>query len=117
MPIGAFATARLNAFVGAEAAGRLTLLRAGPVSRARLLAAEVGSASAATVALALAAGLATWLGTALVGAVLPSPPPSRARSTCCRSRCWAPGRPPSPSGRRPGWSPCWGCFPQPAVSC
>ncbi|MDW3846289.1 hypothetical protein NMK34_06675 [Micromonospora sp. BRA006-A] len=71
VPIGAFATARLNAFVGAEAAGRLTLLRAGPVSRARLLAAEVGSASAATVALALAAGLATWLGTALVGAVLP----------------------------------------------
>ncbi|MEW2442851.1 hypothetical protein [Micromonospora marina] len=71
VPIGAFATARLNAFVGAEAAGRLTLLRAGPVSRARLLAAEVASASAGAVALALAAGLATWLGTALVGAGLP----------------------------------------------
>ncbi|MGV9767576.1 ABC transporter permease [Micromonospora tulbaghiae] len=71
VPIGGFATARLNAFVAAEVTGRLTLLRAGPVSRARLLAAEVGSASAGAVALALAAGLATWLGTVLVGAGLP----------------------------------------------
>ncbi|NED55656.1 polyketide antibiotic transporter, partial [Micromonospora aurantiaca] len=52
VPIGAFATARLNAFVAAEVAGRLTLLRAGPVSRVRLLAADVGSASAGAVALA-----------------------------------------------------------------
>lgn len=71
IPIGAFATARLTAFAAAETAGRLTLLHAGPVTRARLLTAEVATTVAAATALATVAAVATWVGTKVVGADLP----------------------------------------------
>lgn len=71
IPIGAYTTARLAAFAAAENAGRLTLLHAGPVTRARLLTAEVVTTVGGSAALAAAAGVATWLGVKLVGADLP----------------------------------------------
>ncbi|MEU4370847.1 hypothetical protein [Micromonospora chersina] len=71
IPIGAFATARLAAFAGAENTGRLTLLHAGPVTRARLLAAEVATTVAGAAALAVVAAVATWIGAAVTGGGLP----------------------------------------------
>ncbi|WNM39018.1 hypothetical protein RMN56_28440 [Micromonospora halotolerans] len=71
IPIGAFATARLAAFAAAETAGRLTLLHAGPVTRARLLTAEVSTTVAGSAALAAVAAIATWVGTTTVSADLP----------------------------------------------
>ncbi|MEU5784675.1 hypothetical protein [Micromonospora lupini] len=71
IPIGAFATARLAAFAGAESAGRLTLLHAGLLPRARLLTAEVVTTVAGTAVLATVAALATWIGVQLAGAELP----------------------------------------------
>ncbi|PGH45396.1 polyketide antibiotic transporter [Micromonospora sp. WMMA1996] len=71
VPVGAFATARLAAFAAAENTGRLTLLHAGPVSRARLLTAEVVSTVAGTTVLVAVAAVATWAGTTTVDAGLP----------------------------------------------
>ncbi|MFR9778968.1 hypothetical protein ACL02O_23310 [Micromonospora sp. MS34] len=71
VPIGAFAAARLAAFAAAEVAGRLTLLQAGPVTRVRLLAAELLTTVAGAAFLAALAAVATWLGTSLVDADLP----------------------------------------------
>ncbi|MEV0001663.1 hypothetical protein AB0H28_05155 [Micromonospora sp. NPDC050980] len=71
IPIGAFAAVRLAAFAAAETAGRLTLLRAGPVTGTRLLAAEVATTVAGGAALAAVAAVATWVGTTQVGAGLP----------------------------------------------
>ncbi|MEV0430539.1 hypothetical protein [Micromonospora sp. NPDC050495] len=70
IPIGAFATARLTAFAAAETAGRLTLLHAGPVTRTRLLTAEVTTTVAGTAALAAVAAVTTWVGATVVGADL-----------------------------------------------
>ncbi|MBQ0895516.1 hypothetical protein KBX37_20845 [Micromonospora sp. U56] len=70
IPIGAFATARLAAFAAAETAGRLTLLHAGPVTRARLLTAEISTTVAGAAALAVVAAVATWVGATVVGADL-----------------------------------------------
>ncbi|MGS2616275.1 hypothetical protein ACVCAH_17375 [Micromonospora sp. LZ34] len=71
VPVGAFAAVRLAAFAAAETGGRLTLLQAGPTTRARLLAAEVVTTTAGVLVLVTVAAVATWLGAATVGADLP----------------------------------------------
>ena len=70
VPIGAFAAGQIAAAAHDEAAGRLTLLYSRPVARARFAAVEAGTVALACVSLAAVAGLATWLGTAWVGAGL-----------------------------------------------
>jgi hypothetical protein len=64
IPIEAFAAARVAALAADEAAGRLALLYAPPVSRARWAATEAAAVAAA------ATGLATWAGASWVGAGL-----------------------------------------------
>ncbi|GAB3326349.1 hypothetical protein GCM10027451_51630 [Geodermatophilus aquaeductus] len=68
--LGAFAAARVAATAGDEMAGRLTLLFALPVHRARWAVTEATVVGAATVVLAAAAGAAAWAGAAWVGAGL-----------------------------------------------
>ena len=71
VPVGAFTAVRLAAFAAAETSGRLTLLHAGPVTRTRLLGAEVLTTAAGAAVLVTVAGVAAWLGATLVGADLP----------------------------------------------
>ncbi|MDG4801452.1 hypothetical protein [Micromonospora sp. WMMD980] len=71
VPVGAFTAVRLAALAAAETSGRLTLLHAGPVSRARLLGVEIRTTAAGAAVLGTVAGAAAWLGAALVGANLP----------------------------------------------
>ncbi|MEU4773871.1 hypothetical protein [Micromonospora sp. NPDC023644] len=71
VPVGAFTAVRIAAFAAAETDGRLTLLHAGTVPRARLLIAEVGTTAVGAAVLVTVAGVATWLGAILVGADLP----------------------------------------------
>ncbi|WFE37362.1 hypothetical protein [Micromonospora sp. WMMD998] len=73
VPVGAFTAVRLAALAAAETSGRLTLLHAGPVTRTRLLGAEILTTAAGAAILTTVAAAATWLGTALVGANLPLP--------------------------------------------
>ncbi|SCL43964.1 ABC-2 type transport system permease protein [Micromonospora citrea] len=73
VPVGAFTAVRLAAFAAAETDGRLTLLHAGTLSRARLLAAEVATTTVGAAALVTVAGAATWLGAAVVDADLSLP--------------------------------------------
>jgi ABC-2 type transport system permease protein len=70
IPIGAFAAARIAALAADEAAGRLALLYALPVSRARWAATEAAAVAGGTLVLAAAAGLAAWAGAAGAGAGL-----------------------------------------------
>lgn len=70
VPVGAFAAARIAAAVHDETAGRLTLLYAQPVARARWAAIEAGTVASGCVVLAAVAGIATWLGAVRVGAGL-----------------------------------------------
>lgn len=67
VPVGVFAADRVGTFARAEADGRLTLLAAQPVSRARLLGAEVAVTAGGAVGLVTVAGLAAWLGVAVTG--------------------------------------------------
>ncbi|GIE78672.1 exporter of polyketide antibiotics [Actinoplanes philippinensis] len=71
MPVGGFVTVRLGAFVAAETDRRLVLLTAQPISRARLLGAEIAATTAAAVTLVTVAGLATWTGVTAIGGELP----------------------------------------------
>ncbi|MEU8664023.1 hypothetical protein [Actinoplanes philippinensis] len=71
MPVSGFVAVRLGAFVAAESDRRLVLLTAQPISRARLLAAEIAATTAAAVTLVTVAGLATWSGVAAIGGDLP----------------------------------------------
>ncbi|WP_327028412.1 hypothetical protein OG989_23100 [Micromonospora sp. NBC_01740] len=71
VPVGAFTAVRVAAFAAAETDGRLALLHAGTVPRARLLTAEVGTTAVGAAVLVTVAGVATWLGAILVGADLP----------------------------------------------
>lgn len=52
----------MGAFVDAETDRRLTLLASRPISRIRLLAAEITATAGAAVVLVTAAGLLTWAG-------------------------------------------------------
>jgi ABC-2 type transport system permease protein len=73
MPVGGFAADRIGAFARAETDRRLTLLAAQPVTRVRLLGAEVAAAAAGAVLLTTVAGLATWVGVAVTGGGLTLP--------------------------------------------
>ncbi len=73
MPVGGFAADRIGAFARAETDRRLTLLAAQPVTRIRLLGAEVAAAAAGAALLTTVAGLATWLGVAATGGRLTLP--------------------------------------------
>lgn len=70
VPVAGFTTGRMAALAHAEAARRLDLLLAAPVTRTRLLAAEAGTAAAGTVALTATAGVAVWAGTSLTAGPL-----------------------------------------------
>jgi ABC-2 type transport system permease protein len=70
VPIGGFAAVRIAALAHSEAARRLDLLLAAPITRTRLLAVEATTTAAAALVLTLAAALATWTGTAIAGAQL-----------------------------------------------
>ncbi|MEJ5867089.1 hypothetical protein WDV85_04955 [Pseudokineococcus sp. 5B2Z-1] len=71
VPLGAFAAARVAATAADEAAGRLALVHALPLSRTRWAATEAVVVAVATALLAVVAGLALWLGALLAGAGLP----------------------------------------------
>ncbi|HWS39152.1 MAG TPA: hypothetical protein VN408_41215 [Actinoplanes sp.] len=67
MPVSGFAAVRMGAFVAAETDRRLVLLAAGPVSRTRLIGADIAATACATAVLVTAAGMATWAGAAVTG--------------------------------------------------
>ncbi|MCZ7436691.1 hypothetical protein O7598_09845 [Micromonospora sp. WMMC241] len=71
VPVGAFTAVRLAALAAAETGERLTLLLAGPVTRGRLLNAEILTTAAGAAVLVTVAATATWLGASLVDANLP----------------------------------------------
>ncbi|MET8260164.1 hypothetical protein [Micromonospora sp. NPDC005205] len=64
LPVGGFCAVRMSAFVAAETDRHLTLLTGQPVSRLRLLAAELAATAGGAVALVIVAGLAVWAGVA-----------------------------------------------------
>ncbi|WP_433376744.1 hypothetical protein ACQPZX_08415 [Actinoplanes sp. CA-142083] len=70
LPVAGFAVVRLAAFVAAEADRRLVLIAAQPVSRERLLAAEMAVTAAGMAFLVTVAALATWAGVAVAGGEL-----------------------------------------------
>ena len=70
IPVGVFTAVRIAAIAAAETDRLLTLLYAGPVTRRASSGAEVLAAAGGAVVLTLVAGLATWAGTAIVGAGL-----------------------------------------------
>ena len=70
IPVGVFTAVRVTAAAAAETDRLLTLLYAGPVTRRGSSGAEVLAAAGGAVVLTLVAGLATWAGTAIVGAGL-----------------------------------------------
>jgi ABC-2 type transport system permease protein len=67
MPVGGFTAVRMGAFVAAENDRRLTLLAAQPISRIRLIGAELTATVGAAMVLVTLAGLATWCGVTLIG--------------------------------------------------
>src|SRR5688572_29598434 len=68
VPLGLFTAVRIGGFAADEAARRLTLLCAQPVTRIRLAGAEAAATAAGAALLAVVAAAAGWAGTALVGA-------------------------------------------------
>ncbi|MFH9955908.1 hypothetical protein ACH4OX_17070 [Streptomyces roseolus] len=70
VPVGAFAAVRLAGLAQDETSRRLVLLLAQPVTRVRVLTAEVTAAVGGAVVLTTVAGLATWAGARAVGAGL-----------------------------------------------
>ncbi|MEU4216717.1 hypothetical protein [Actinoplanes sp. NPDC026623] len=67
IPAGGFTAVRMVAFVTAETDRRLTLLAAQPVTRIRLIGAEIAATATTAAALVTMAGLATWAGILAVG--------------------------------------------------
>lgn len=67
IPVGGFVAARIAAASADETGRRLTSLYAGPVTRRRLLGAEVSSAAGGAVVLAVVAAVAAWAGTVAAG--------------------------------------------------
>jgi ABC-2 type transport system permease protein len=65
--LGAFAAARVAASAADEDAGRLTLLFSRPLHRVRWAVVEAAAVLVGCLALAVVAGLATWVGTTVVG--------------------------------------------------
>jgi ABC-2 type transport system permease protein len=70
VPVGAYAAGRIAALAHDEAASRLTLLYARPVSRVRWASWETVAVAVGTVLVAATAGVATWAGATWVGAGL-----------------------------------------------
>lgn len=70
VPVGVFVTVRLTAVAADETGRRLALLYAAPGTRIRALTAEVAAAAGAAFLLTTVAGLATWVGAAVVHANL-----------------------------------------------
>ncbi|MFJ6784716.1 ABC transporter permease [Streptomyces yangpuensis] len=70
VPAGAFAANRLATLAADESGRRLTLLFAQPLTRAKLLTGEIAATLGGIIVLITTAGLATWSGTAAVGAGL-----------------------------------------------
>ena len=70
VPTGLYGAVRLAAMVADEKAGRLTLLFAQPLSRARLMSAEIMITVGGVVVLHCAAAVALWCGTQTTGAPL-----------------------------------------------
>ncbi|MCY0949080.1 ABC transporter permease [Streptomyces sp. H27-S2] len=73
VPAGAFVAVRLATLAADESGGRLTLLFAQPLTRARLLIGEIAAALGGVILITTVAGLATWTGTKAVGADLDLP--------------------------------------------
>ncbi|GAA3351278.1 hypothetical protein GCM10020358_80400 [Amorphoplanes nipponensis] len=73
VPVGGFVAVRLSAFVAAENSRHLTLLTAQPISRLRLLAAELAATVGGALALVTVAGVAVWAGLAATGGRLGLP--------------------------------------------
>lgn len=70
VPVGGFVCSRIAGLARAESARHLDLLLAAPRTRRHLLGAETAAATAGAVVLTVTAGLATWVGTTIVGAPL-----------------------------------------------
>lgn len=70
VPVGVFVTVRLGTVAADETARRLALLFAAPVTRLRLLGAEIAAAAGATFLLTTVAGVGTWAGATTVDADL-----------------------------------------------
>ncbi|TDC38907.1 polyketide antibiotic transporter [Micromonospora sp. 15K316] len=70
IPVGVFAAVRIAATAADETEQRLTLLYAQPVTRVRLLVAEVAVTGVGVLLLAVIAGFLTWVGCAAVDAPL-----------------------------------------------
>jgi ABC-2 type transport system permease protein len=73
VPLGVFAAVRVAAFAADETGRRLRLLYAQPLTRHAVAGAEAAAAAGGAVVLAVVAGAAAWVGTALVGAGLSLP--------------------------------------------
>jgi ABC-2 type transport system permease protein len=67
LPVSGFASVRLSAYGAAETSRHLTLLTAQPVTRLRLLAAELIATTGGAVALVTVAGVAVWTGITATG--------------------------------------------------
>ncbi|MDG4811143.1 hypothetical protein O7634_30660 [Micromonospora sp. WMMD1120] len=70
LPAGGFVAVRMTAFVAAETDRRLTLLASQPITRTRLIGAELAVTTVAAALLVTGAGLATWLGVMVIGGEL-----------------------------------------------
>ncbi len=70
VPVGGFVAARIGALARAETARHLDLLLAAPLTRRRLLGAEVAVTAAGAVAISAVAAVATWVGTSVAGVPL-----------------------------------------------
>ncbi|MFI6784672.1 hypothetical protein [Micromonospora sp. NPDC050276] len=64
LPVGGFCAVRMSAFIAAETNRHLTLLTGQPVSRLRLVAAELAATLGGAVVLLVVAGTAVWAGVA-----------------------------------------------------
>lgn len=73
IPVSLFAAGRISADAADEEAGRLTLVLATPTTRDRWFAINAAVAAVGGLLLAASAGIATWVGTTLVGAQLSLP--------------------------------------------
>ncbi|GAA3953197.1 hypothetical protein [Actinoplanes auranticolor] len=73
LPVGAFTAVRMSAYVAAETNRHLTLLSAQPVSRLRLLTAELAATTGGALALVTVAGTAVWAGITATGGDLGLP--------------------------------------------
>ncbi|MEU4689861.1 hypothetical protein [Actinoplanes sp. NPDC023714] len=111
LPVGAFTAVRMGAFVAAEADRRLTLLASRPVSRSRLIGAEIVATGAAATVLVVGAGLATWIGVAVMGGDLTAGAAVRGAGNVLPIVLLSLGAAVFAAGRLPRWTGLAGCLP------